>query len=1152
VSFPDIRRRWLAQARIERFEDIAAALQAKQAQLETEFTKALAQPDLAALGFRVVALRPQVELSAPDGTVIRFAEVGKYEARDASGRWARLGPARLRELTSGRVHGLQKLSDLALRLGQLGQDLARLPEELGAFAGEYRQRLEALSRAASPRAAEAAQQELDGFFAEHQEELPRCVEQELEDAKHQALLRGLFFPKPPTGVQATSHRSDCVKLIWASSAGAEQYLIYGSEQAPPAQPTFIDSVEGGKNEFEWRAAPPGREFYFYVTAKNQAGEVSLGQVSPARGRRTEPPPAGTVTAAVVEELLRKLKDAEEKPRREAEAREAARLAAEAEAKRLAQERHVAKDKAKAEAEACRLAEAKRLAEEEARLAAEAEAKRLAEEEARQEAEAREQARLAAEAEARRLAEEMARREAEAKRVAEEKRKAEEEAREAARLAAEAEAERLAEERRMAEEKAEAEEKVRRAGEAQPEQQPVSPLRTQTEIASQWEDAAQAERKAARWRKIRWAGVGFAAVVIGLGITLLIVLRGHRPPSEVPATGAGPPLVALTISVAPTNAEICMDGHRVTPDGQGVAQVAPGTRTIEARLAGYETNTTNVTVQSGTPMTVNLGTLQPLPVAVTVRVAPANAEIYVDGQRATLDRQGVAMVEPGTRTIEARLAGYESKTTNVVVQVGTPTVVALGALRVLPVAVTASVAPTNAEIYVDNQRVSRDRQGLLQVQPGTRTIEARLAGYETKTTTVVVQIGTPTRVDLGTLGVLPVPVTVSVAPTNAEIYVDKQRVTRDRQGALLVQPGTRRIEAQLGGFQPKGTNVKVQVGMPARLDLGTLLPQPVAATVKVGPANQLVGLGQVATLTVKAGGTEPLLYQWYKDGVKLVGSERVSGVESPTLTIGSMAKEDVGTYTVEVRNAWAVRLSQAATLSVGPPGFVWIPPGTFTMGSTATERQRFPGEGPQTVVTISKGFFMGRYEVTQGQYRAMFGTYESFFPWDQNVPVEQVDWFHATEYCGKLTEQERAAGSLPPPYLYRLPTEAEWEYACRAGTTTRFSYGDDLGFGYLTNYCWYLSNSGGKTHRVGQMRPNIWGLYDVHGNVWEWCLDWYGTYPGGRVTDPTGPASGERRVARGGGWVDEPLSCRSARRRSFLPGHRTNYIGFRVVLAPGQP
>jgi formylglycine-generating enzyme required for sulfatase activity len=170
-------------------------------------------------------------------------------------------------------------------------------------------------------------------------------------------------------------------------------------------------------------------------------------------------------------------------------------------------------------------------------------------------------------------------------------------------------------------------------------------------------------------------------------------------------------------------------------------------------------------------------------------------------------------------------------------------------------------------------------------------------------------------------------------------------------------------------------------------------------------------------------------------------------------------------------------------------------------------------------------------------------------------VEQVSWNDATAYCAALTQRERVAGRIGTNVVYRLPTEAEWEYACRGWTSTRFSYGDDPGYTNLTNYAWYGGNSGGTTHPVGQKLPNPWGLYDMHGNVWEWCQDWYGEYAGGIAVDPRGLDSGSFRVIRGGSWASRDViawNCRSAIRDLSSPDIWDYHFGFRVVLAPGQP
>jgi formylglycine-generating enzyme required for sulfatase activity len=258
-------------------------------------------------------------------------------------------------------------------------------------------------------------------------------------------------------------------------------------------------------------------------------------------------------------------------------------------------------------------------------------------------------------------------------------------------------------------------------------------------------------------------------------------------------------------------------------------------------------------------------------------------------------------------------------------------------------------------------------------------------------------------------------------------------------------------------------------------------------------------------------------------------------------------------------------AQQVPTNVVTTNMVWIPPGTFVMGSPASEAQRELAETQHTV-TLTKGFYMGKYAVTQGEYLALMGSNPSYFTGDLNRPVEQVSWDDATNYCAHLTAQEQAAGRLPSGWVYRLPTESEREYACRAGTTTAFHYGSALHGGMANFYSYYeydaangdiyVSSSTtylGRTTTVGSYQPNAWGLHDMHGNVWEWCWDWYGTYPTGSVSDPQGAPSGSSRVIRGGCWHYYGRLCRSAGRYGF--GYSSggfNFVGFRVVLAPGQP
>ena len=243
-------------------------------------------------------------------------------------------------------------------------------------------------------------------------------------------------------------------------------------------------------------------------------------------------------------------------------------------------------------------------------------------------------------------------------------------------------------------------------------------------------------------------------------------------------------------------------------------------------------------------------------------------------------------------------------------------------------------------------------------------------------------------------------------------------------------------------------------------------------------------------------------------------------------------------------------SGGGELGVDLPGgatmeFVWIEPGTFTMGSPDSELERGLDEGPQHEVTISRGFYLGKYEITQAQWEAVMGTTpwsgQDFVQANPNHPAVYISWEDVQELIARLNE---AAGGE----VYRFPSEAEWEYACRAGTTTRWSFGDDES--RLGEYAWYYDNawSAGLQYAqpVGTKLPNPWGLFDMHGNVWEWCQDWLGEYTSDNQTDPTGPAAGSTRVVRGVHFGHYARNTRSAYRYYYSPSSRNGRIGARLL------
>jgi formylglycine-generating enzyme required for sulfatase activity len=270
--------------------------------------------------------------------------------------------------------------------------------------------------------------------------------------------------------------------------------------------------------------------------------------------------------------------------------------------------------------------------------------------------------------------------------------------------------------------------------------------------------------------------------------------------------------------------------------------------------------------------------------------------------------------------------------------------------------------------------------------------------------------------------------------------------------------------------------------------------------------------------------------------------------------------DAGNVYVQVINIDADFVTRIAGMSRGlvvkptaPAGMVAIAPGTFEMGSNATGALPYINDAKQQpvhTVTIDYPFWMGAREVTQAQYQLVMGVNPSLFS-GPNRPVESVSWFSARAYCNALTVAQTLAGNVPVGYEYRLPTEAEWEYACRAGTTTEFNVGPDLfcaqaKFDYSYHSDTSCPSSG--TANVGSYTPNAWGLFDMHGNVWEWCLDSFASYGAAPVADPF-VTGGTTRVFRGGSHVNTSANCRSAVRLDGDPGGSSTAIGFRVVFGP---
>ncbi|MDA9961833.1 SUMF1/EgtB/PvdO family nonheme iron enzyme [Opitutales bacterium] len=384
------------------------------------------------------------------------------------------------------------------------------------------------------------------------------------------------------------------------------------------------------------------------------------------------------------------------------------------------------------------------------------------------------------------------------------------------------------------------------------------------------------------------------------------------------------------------------------------------------------------------------------------------------------------------------------------------------------------------------------------------------------------------------------------------------ISRSRLPADVLQDLNRTVTKSMLG-QDVLADLNRTVG---KTDLDDLILMYLRPEITAQPQLQTAHTDSNVTFGVSAEG-KYLSYQWQKNGFDLAGET------SPTLVVTEAnASLHDGNYSVVVSNDFGSVTSQSTSLQVEAASMatthtvqgasnlemIWVEPGTFTMGSPTSEAGRNADREDEHTVTLTKGFYLGKYEVTQAQYQAVMtgnsnqlsATPSQYTGNDR--PVEKVSWDDAQIFLTRLNAAEQAAGRLPAGWSYVLPTESEWEYACRAGTTTAYSWGNSIAASNAN----YSSSGISQTRDVGQYAANPWGFHDMHGNVMEWTADWYqAAYPSGTVTDPTGPASGSRRVRRGGSWNYPGTNLRSAERDYFTPGYRSNNLGFRVGFKASQ-
>ena len=673
-----------------------------------------------------------------------------------------------------------------------------------------------------------------------------------------------------------------------------------------------------------------------------------------------------------------------------------------------------------------------------------------------------------------------------------------------------------------------------------------------------------------------AGLGAAAVLAAL--TYAFWPRGESVPSErgpvsrearsLPVTPASlprdftltvdPPDVGARFWLGPASDVAIQDGHAVVKD------LPDGEQELIVQAPGYEPLTRRVMVKNGRGSAE--AKLTPVRGTMMILARPGTVVTAVDGRNRET-RVGVVptggaltsdnLLPVGTYTLKLEHSDCApAEVRDVELSVGrtakvTPAQTPLpGELRVFSV-------PTGAEVRVNGRDAGRT-PATVQNQPSEQNLrlDVLLSGYRRVEQSVMLKPNEVRTLNVGTLVAQSGGLELRIA--NADLRWEQVKVTVDGKAidvgpssaaSLLrldgIDVGSRAVEIAHPDYEPWRQEVAVRDEQNSAIEV-ILKPKP----------------GTVACETVPSG-ARVIIRGRDRRETTFIGNR--ADTENLTPCRGTLQP---GTYTlrlelqgyqvvtreITVEANRSVEVSATLEAFHGPeegqrwtiPGLnlemAYVRPGAFVMGSEDGDSD----ERPETRVTLTRSFWLGTSEVTQGQYETVMGQNPSAYP-GANRPVERISWEDAIEFCHRLTERERQAGRLPEGYVFTLPTEAQWEYACRAGTNDPYA-----GNGDLVSQGWYVGNSGGQTHPVAQKQANGWGLYDMLGNVWEWCLDWYGgNHPGGSVTDYSGSQLSSTHVIRGGGWNSDSHFCRSSYRNGLEPGFRFDYLGFRVALAHAQ-
>jgi len=566
-------------------------------------------------------------------------------------------------------------------------------------------------------------------------------------------------------------------------------------------------------------------------------------------------------------------------------------------------------------------------------------------------------------------------------------------------------------------------------------------------------------------------------------------------------------------------------------GQYILFVSPGQKKVRVLSSNHVPldiilSEYGIRIKSGEAWKIKItGDKKLTEIPVNFLIIPEDAVLEIAGKKQNAPYRAIPLKE-GNLSVKVSKAGFKTQTRTIEISAKKNLFeFTLEEIIQELQSVTIRSEPKGADFFVDGINKGQTDKGVF-LYPNSYDVKWSLSGYVDVQQTLEVkengknEFSVKLEKNTGKLS-------WSVNPSNAKLLINKEDFTNASQAELA--PGRYLIELSADGYDSQSETIELKRGENLRktwsLEQQTgglqFMIDPVDAKVSLKRGSQTVetwtGLKILKNLAV---------------GTYQITAE-MNGFETKTQTV-TITKDKTQAVELKLEKSKAISATgKTYTNSIGME-FVLIPSGTFKMGSSNGESD----EKPIHSVTISEAFYMGKYEVTQKEWKAVMGDNPSSFKGDK-LPVEQVSWNDIQEFIKKLNQKEGGT-------KYRLPTEAEWEYAARAGSNSKWSFGDNES--QLGDYAWYGSNSNSQTHPVGQKKPNKYGLYDVHGNVWEWVQDWYDSnyYSSSPKTDSKGPSSGSLRVFRGGGWYSDAEYTRSADRDFDNPEYGFSNIGFRLV------